>query len=171
MRANLAERRLCTPLTFLKNEKKRQAKEAYVISFIEAFDNNLDKAKNEVLRSLALDYCPEASMVAAILFAKQHDFAKALDLLEQGKAFIEKKAKDLGRESLPPEYFETSLFRARVLDLMGKREEALKQYHDLSVSPDLEDANLRRLAVLKKPYTKKKLATILMPYSSYIALS
>lgn len=156
------------PAYGFQNPKKRQAKEAYILSFVAAFDHDYESAKKQISLSLESDFCAEAALVSAVLGMKTGEFERAVLLLEKAKLFLEEKKERLGKNIFPPEYFEICLFYARALDLVGKRREALVHYHSLGSHPDLEDANVRTLAVTKKPYTKEKLDKILTPFSSYI---
>lgn len=159
--------KILAPYDF-KSEKKRLAKEAYILGFVAAFDSQLEIAKERVNASLRFDFCPEAALVAGVLHMKADEFDKAVSILQEAKDWIEKKKIDSGKGIFSPEYFEICLFLGRVYDLEGKRAKAKEIYHALASHPDLEDANVRTLAISKKPYTRKKLERILTPFSSYI---
>lgn len=159
--------RVLAPYDF-KSEEKKKAKEAYILSFVAAFDGEDEKAKERIAVSLDHDFCAESALVASVLLLKTGEEKKAVELLRKAKNFTEEKKGQMGRDFFPPEYFEICLFYARALDLLGEREKALENYRRLASHQDLEDANVRSLALAKGPYTRKKLARILTPFSSYI---
>lgn len=159
--------RVFAPYDF-KSEKKRLAKEAYILSFVAAFDHDYVNAIKRIEISLNEDFCAEAALVASVLYMKTGETEKAEVLLGKAKKFIEERKEKFGKDFFSPEYFEICLFHARSLDLLGLRTKALAEYKNIASHVDLEDANVRALAMAKGPYTQKKLDRILTPFSSYI---
>jgi hypothetical protein len=146
----------------------KAAKEAYILSFIAGFERKYDEALNEAERSRSLDMCAEVSLVTAVLKLKKGDYQDARERLAETRLWLEKKVRASGRKKLPPEYFEILLFEARSLDLLGRREEAIRIYQDITSHRDLEDAHLRRLAARQGPYSPHRLSRLVMPYSTYV---
>ena len=157
-----------TPAYRFKSENLRRAKEAYILSFIAAFDGRYDKALSHLSDSLRAEFTHEGALVAAVLNLKKGEYAPAATLLEKAKGSMESKMKERGLRQPPPEFFETELFLARAYDLQGDRSKAVKMYQAVASHPGLLDPNLRRIAAAEGPYTPSHLTRILMPYSSYI---
>ena len=156
------------PAYHFQSESKRNAKEAYIGSFIAAFDNKFDVALEEVRCSLAHDYCAEAGFVACVLLLKKGNFTEGCAELLRAKEWMEAKLKERMDLTPPPEYFEIGLFLARAYDLLGKRGEAIRMYQSVATHPALEDKNLKTLATAARPYSVQMLSRILMPYSTYV---
>ncbi len=156
------------PAYRFQNEARLHAKEAYILSFVAAFDGNLEKAVTYLDEVLKDEMVPEAASVSAVIRLKQGDYETGKRILAEAMSFIEKKANEKGLSALPPEYFEIGIFLARAHDLLGERRQALAIYRSLESREDLEDANIRKLVRKAGPYKAKQLARILMPYSSYI---
>lgn len=157
------------PAFRFRDEKKAAAKEAYIVSFIQAFDGDFPSALRNVKQSLDIEFGAEAGLVAGVLSLKLGEFGAGKDLLERSRAFLEEKLsrKPVGTAP-PPEYFEIGLFLARAHDLLGHRAEATTRYREVAEHPGLEDSNLRALARAAGPYSVKMLSRIVMPYSTYI---
>jgi Acyl-coenzyme A:6-aminopenicillanic acid acyl-transferase len=148
--------------------KKKAAKQSYIFAFVDAFEGNLEKALVHLGQAREEAFVPEVAYVEAVLAMRLGNLQRGWELLEEAKAFVENKARSAQRSQLPPEYFEISLFSARALDLLGRRGEAVKRYQEISAHGDLQDPNLRRIATKARAFTPKRLAQILMPFSSYI---
>lgn len=147
-----------------RSEAKRAAKETFILSFVAAFSGEEDLARAELERALEMDFFPEGAQILALLNWKIGQYEKAREWLGRGKSWMEGKRP----EKFPPEYFETSLFLARTLDLLGRRTEAVAEYRRVAEHPDLEDNNLRRLAKSAGPFRPGQIRKIVMPFSSYI---
>ncbi len=156
------------PAFRFKNENQFKAKEAYILSFVSAFDGNYHDAEKELERCLELDFCPEAAFVAGVVSLKNGKEKTGLELFQKARKAIEDKAKEKNKTDFPPEYFESLIFEARALDLLGRRKEAKAAYAHLANHPKLLDSNLRKIAKKAGPYQRAKLDQILMPYSSFI---
>ncbi|MBI4403270.1 MAG: hypothetical protein HY537_03875 [Deltaproteobacteria bacterium] len=148
--------------------KKERAKEAYVLSYIAAFDGLEELAAERLRQSMSHNYSAEGGLVSGVLSMKRGDYVEAITLLEQAKEFLESKVRAKKMESFSPEYFEVSLFLARAYDLLGKRSKSVSLYRAIASHPDLEDTHIRRLAVAEGPYRPAQLERIFTPYSSYI---
>lgn len=150
-----------------KSEELKQAKEEYILSFVSAFDGKLEQALGELRSLLGRTFFAEGAQVAAQLSMKFGDYRGAVELLESALSNLEALAKEKNKD-LPPEYFECALYLARAYDLLDRRSSAVALYRRLAEHPELEDNNLRRIAVTAGPYGRTKLDRIVMPYSSYI---
>jgi hypothetical protein len=151
-----------------KDEKKKRAKNQYILSFIAAFDGDLVQAQKRLLLALEEDFLPEAAYVAGIILLKLGDEEKGRQLLTEAREHIEAKVASTGKPMFPPEYFEILLFLARAHDLMGQHDDAKAVYRLISKHPDLQDPHVRAIATRARKYTRERLSKILMPYSSYI---
>lgn len=150
-----------------KDENLKKAKEKYILGFIAAFDGDQERSLGEVEDALASAFFAEGAQVAGVLNLKLGNLDKGLEWLSQGRASLEEKCRKKGLK-LPPEYFETCLYQARAMDLLGKRREALQVYDYVAKHPDIEDTNVRALARKAGPYTQKKLSRVLMPFATYV---
>lgn len=150
-----------------QNPAKEKAKKDFVLSLVAAFDGDWETALMRASGSLQHDFCPEVAQVVAVLYLKGGEFKLALDYLKKACALIEEKVQ---KQSclFPPEYFELCLFRARTLDLLGRRSEALNTYRAVASHPHLEDGHIRKIAERAGPYSARLLNRILMPFSSYV---
>ncbi len=146
-----------------EDPKKAAAKELYSLSFVAAFDGDPVLSSSRMKQSLDASFCPEGAQVAGVLALKRDETAVGLDLFRAGRAWIEKHK----NERFPPEYFELGIFEARALDLLGRRDEALKVYRVLVENPELEDAHLKAIAKRAAPYTRTSLERVLIPFSTY----
>lgn len=151
-----------------QSEDVRRAKEKYILSFVSACDGDYSNALEGLGQSLSAHYTPEAGLIAGVLKLKKGQFAEGRAEFEKGKAFIERKCAERGKKEYPPEYFETLIYLARSLDLVGARGEAEKVYDLLLQHPSALDSNHRRIATARKKYQARHLDSIMMPYSSYI---
>jgi tetratricopeptide (TPR) repeat protein len=154
-----------------QSEARKKAKQAYILSFIEAFEERLPQALEHLDRSLDHELTHEAALVAAQLHLKLGDFRRAIDRLEWAVGAMQSKMREKGLPQPPPEFFEAELYLARAYDLVGERRRAVGLYQAVASHPRLGDRNLRRLAAAEGPYTAADAARILMPYSSYIPFS
>ena len=155
------------PAYQFRNPRKADAKRCYIDSFVDAFEGNFSAALERVKAALEIDFSPEAGLVAAILQLKAGQYSQAETLLAKSRDWVSHRAEKIGKP-LPPEYFEISLYLARAYDLLGKRSEAQKEYHEIAQHSALKDEHLRRLASAPKPYQAKRLDRVMMPYSTYI---
>jgi tetratricopeptide (TPR) repeat protein len=144
-----------------------EAKRSYILSFVRAFDGDFNGALEFLKKSLEAKFWPEAGLVAALLYMKQGDLQQSLEYLEKSRQWIEKKMQEKGFTQHPPEYFEIRLFHARALDLLGRRDEAKREYETLAREEACEDPNVKKKA-RASTYKRERLDRILMPYSSYI---
>jgi len=148
---------------------KRKAKEDYILSFVAAFAQDFSLAYERLKTSLDSSFVPEAALVAALVNMRcQGDLETSLDFLQRAESEIARKKEAKGLKDFPPEYFEILIYQARALDLKGKRNEAKKLYRRISEDKHLRDKNIRQLAKVAGPYTKRKLSRMIMPYSTYI---
>jgi len=150
------------------NPAKAKAKEAYVLSFVAAFDGNLDLAFQVGRQALELDFCPEVAQVMSVVGLKLGQLPLALEWLQRAKTLLEETVAKQPQGKLPPEYFEIVIFLGRALDLSGNRSQAMALYREVGGHPDLEDNHLRQIALRARKFDSKALSRILMPYSSYI---
>ncbi|NBY20174.1 hypothetical protein EBQ74_08015 [bacterium] len=111
---------------------------------------------------------PEVRLISGLLALKDGKYGEASDFFLSAKSLIETEKVKSHRKCFPPEYFEIWLYWARSLDLLGKREEAVKEYSALSEHSDLRDQTVKKIALAKKPYRIENLDRIIMPYSSYL---
>lgn len=144
------------------------ARQAFVFSLVAAFDGNMAEALAQAKISLESEFSAEVAQVVAVLSLKAGAYNEALSFIERACSWLEEKVKQRPAPLFPPEYFELCVFRARTLDLLGKRSEAVARYREIAAHPDLEDRHLRKLAEKARPYSAKALSRIVMPYSSYI---
>lgn len=156
------------PAKPFSDPKKEAAKRAYIQSFIAAFDNNVPLAIEGALRSLTSDFCPEVAQVCGVMLMKSGEYERARELFEQGRAHLERKMKEKGKTSAPPEYFELMICLARAYDLLQRNADARAIYKLIASRPDFEDVHLKKVAVKAEKFTAKKLKNILLPYSAYI---
>jgi len=152
-----------------KDEAKRKAKEEYILSFVAAFDENFHEALSGLKKSLEKAFTPEAALVAALVNLRlDGDIESSLDWVISAEEAIDQKMKSLQFQNYPPEYFEILLYQARIRDLKGQRGKAQQIYSRITQHPSLRDAGIFKLAKNAKPYTKKKVKRLIMPYSTYI---
>jgi hypothetical protein len=148
---------------------KARAKQEYILGFIDAFAEKMDASVERVRASIRESYTAEGALVAAILEMKRGNVEAAISLLEEGRAWLEKRLNESGKtQQPPPEYFETELFLARAWDLLGERAKAVRLYQHVAAHPGLFDRNLRRLAAAEGPYRAAQLNRVVMPFSCYI---
>ncbi len=145
-----------------RDESLRLAKQAYILSFVAAFDGDEAGAAAEIERALCHSFSTEAALVAGVLCLKAMELERARSFFERAVAFSE------NLNPRPPEYYESILFLGRALDLLGKRTSALAAYQMVWDRSGCEDAHLMRLAECRIPYRLKDLRRILTPYSSYV---
>ncbi|NDD04561.1 MAG: hypothetical protein EB078_06620, partial [Proteobacteria bacterium] len=156
------------PYQFQSNAKA-SAKRDYILSFVAAFDDDFEKALVRLENSLEHSFSSEAALVAALINVRlQGSLEKSFQYLDRGAIEIEKKVREKSLDYFPPEYFEVLLYQARLCDLMGKREKAVRIYQQITHHSSLSDRNIRSLAQKARPYKKNRINRILMPYSSYI---
>ncbi|NBX76441.1 MAG: hypothetical protein EBQ92_07790 [Proteobacteria bacterium] len=151
------------------DEAKRRAKEEYILSFVAAFDENFDEALAGLKKSMEHSFTPEAALVAALVNLRiDGDLDSSLNWLISAEQSIEQKMKSVQNQHYPPEYFEVLLYQGRIYDLKGAREKAQQIYLRITQHPSLRDAGILKLAKKAKPYTRKRVKRLIMPYSTYI---
>ncbi len=158
------------PAFRFSNPEQAQAKEAFILSFVHAMDGQDEEALNWVGRSIGFHLSPEVALTGALVAMKEGEFAQAEQWLQSAAEWVQSRCEKTGQRP-PPESFEIRLFQGRVADLLGKRARAQALYDAVATSPDLEDANLRRVATQQRPYRKQDLSKMLLPYSSYVPFS
>jgi len=154
-----------------QNEQRRRAKHHFIHSFIHSFEGKTREARSELAETLKCEDFPEVRLISGLLAMKEGAYQEASELFLAAKSLIEEEKSKTKRHYFPPEYFEIWLYWARSLDLLGKRDEAIRQYSALAVHPELRDQTVRKIATAKKTYKKESLDRIIMPYSSYLPFS
>lgn len=154
-----------------ENEERKIAKHHFIHSFIHSFEGKISESRAELIQTLNHEDFPEARFIAGLLALKEGDYDFALEMFTLAKDFIDREKTKLNKEMFPPEYFEIWLYFARTLDLLGRREEALKHYNQIEAHRDLRDVSVRKIVAAKKIYRREKLDQLLMPYSSYLPFS
>ncbi|MBY0370783.1 C45 family peptidase [bacterium] len=160
--SGLAEERL--PGFRFSDPRQAAAKEAYVGGFGAWLDGDREKARLCAEASLQSWMTPEIALTAAICRLQMGEFSQAADVLEAAAGWMESRLED--RSERPPEYFENRLYRGRVCDLLGKREEAKAHYAAVASAPGLQDAHVRRIAQRARRFSARQLR-FAMPFSSY----
>lgn len=150
-----------------KDPRKQMAKQALVTSLVDAMDGKMASALHQLEVGLGHQYCEEMALTAAIVAMKQGREAWARETLDKAVAQLETRMKEHGKASPPPEYFEMRLFQGRFADLKGDRAKAQEHYAYVAQSKALQDRNLKRLAKQHKPYGRKQLDRLMLPYSTY----
>lgn len=152
-----------------KNESNRKAKEAYILSFVAAFDDRFPEALEGLKSSLQEVWTPEAALVASLVNLRlEGDLKTSLEFLTAAEETIEKKVKERGTACYPPEFFEVLLYQARIFDLMGKRGRAKNVYSRIEKDSSLRDPGILKLAQKAVPYSRRRVKRLIMPYSTYI---
>ena len=151
-----------------QNSQRRKAKHHFIHSFIHSFEGKMKEAQIELAETLKCEDFPEVRLISGLLALKDDKYGEASDFFLSAKSLIETEKVKSHRKCFPPEYFEIWLYWARSLDLLGKREEAVKEYSALSEHSDLRDQTVKKIALAKKTYRIENLDRIIMPYSSYL---
>jgi hypothetical protein len=152
-----------------KSEENRKAKEEYILSFVAAFDEDFSQALERLKMSLYQSFTPEAALVASLVNLRiDGELDSSLEWLQSAEQSVEQKMKKYRFQNYPPEYFEVLLYQARIFDLKGQRGKAQQVYSRITKHPSLRDAGILKLAQRAKPYTKKRVKRLIMPYSTYI---
>lgn len=152
-----------------KRVEVRKAKEKYIHSFVAAFDDQFEKALEDLNTSIHEHPTPEAHLVAALVTLRLGKEKKdALEWLAKGRDLIESKVKAGNQSGYPPEYFEICLYHARVLELMSRKAESKSIYQEMARNPSLRDSNIRKIIAEERSYSERQLRRLVMPYSTYI---
>lgn len=144
-----------------------ESKTNLISGYVAGMDGYPEQATALLQKSLDASYFPEIEHVRSVLLLQQGDAQRALDGFNRAQSWIETQMEKRGKKQPPPELFESKLFAARTLDVLGKRSEAKKAYKALATDPRLQDANLRRIAARRGPYSIAKARSIVMPFSAY----
>ncbi|MFM8269153.1 MAG: hypothetical protein ACKN9V_03105, partial [Pseudomonadota bacterium] len=130
---------------------------------------DFSEALSGLKRSIAQVFTPEAALVAALVNLRlEGDLDSSLDNILSAEAVIEGKIKERGLNIYPPEYFEILLYQARIYDLKGLSGRAQSIYSKIAQHSSLKDPGIFKLATKAKPYSKRRLKRLIMPYSTYI---
>ncbi len=150
-----------------QDTSKANAKNEFILSLISALDGDESAALLKLKASLDHHFTPEVALTAAVVSMRQGELDQAERWLDKATDAIQAKLKTRPGTPAPPEYFEMRLYQGRLADLQGKHVQAKAHYRFVAQAPDLKDVNLKRLARARKPYSRKKLAQLLLPYSTY----
>lgn len=110
---------------------------------------------------------PEVHYLKGLLELKNQDWARALKAFRSAATRIECLYREREKSVFPPEYFETKIFEARTLDILGKRAEAVQVYEQIALLPGLRDRALKKLIQKKPRFTALKAKRMFLPVSAY----
>ena len=158
-----------TPGFRFRHEKLAESKRAYAESVGAGMVGDAPRAQRTLDAALEAAYTPELAFIQGIWHLKNADYRGAFTIFSKAVQFLEEKVKAHNKKH-PPEYFECALFKARSLDLLGRRQEALREYARIEAHSDLEDRAIRHKARRAPSYGPRDVSLLVAPYSSYIPL-
>lgn len=150
------------------NQELDKAKKYLIEAYIASNEGNEILALEKLNRVLEINFIPEVAHVRGVLLLQKDEGFAALSEFRRAQKWIDDKMIDQGKRQHPPEYFESMLFEARALDVVGDRAAAIRTYQKLAQHPGLQDTNLRKVASRAKRYSSHRARAIIMPFSTYV---
>ncbi len=148
-----------------RSPNKETAKRSLVRGVVEGMDGNEAEALVHLKASLKETFTPEVALIAGVLSMRLEKEKEADALFSRAALTIESQWRPL--KAKPPEYYEIRLYQGRLADLQGKTKLANQHYQAVSGAKDLEDTCLKRLASRRRPWSRKALNRLLLPFSTY----